>query len=125
MAVLSKIRQRSLLLILVIGFCLLAFIIGDIINSGGFGVSRNIGSVNGKDIPLQDFLQKVNDATQSQPGMSPTAASNAVWNREVDNILFEDKIEQAGIRVGRDHVIGAYARNPQVAMKPAIPECAW
>jgi peptidyl-prolyl cis-trans isomerase D len=118
MAVLSKIRQRSLLLILVIGFCLLAFIIGDIINSGGFGVSRNIGSVNGEDIPLQDYLQKVNDATQSQPGLSPTAASNAVWDREVNNLLFAEKFEEAGIRVGRDHVIGAYARNPQVASNP-------
>ena len=31
MAVLSKIRERSLLLILVIGFCLLAFVVGEVI----------------------------------------------------------------------------------------------
>ena len=36
MAVLEKIRQRSLLLIVVIGLSLLAFIVGDIFNSGGF-----------------------------------------------------------------------------------------
>ncbi len=51
MAVLSKIRQRSILLIGVIGFCLLAFVIGDIVQSGGFSqTSRNIGSVNGEKI---------------------------------------------------------------------------
>ena len=51
MAVLQKIRQRSLLLILVIGFCLLAFIIGDIFNSGGFSsTSKDVGSIDGKDI---------------------------------------------------------------------------
>lgn len=118
MAVLSKIRQRSLLLILVIGFCLLAFIIGDIINSGGFGVTRNVGSVNGKDIPVQEFLQQVNNMERSQPGVSPTQAANAVWNQEVDNILFGEKIEEAGLRAGKDHVLNMYAMNPQVAQNP-------
>ncbi|MDV6168960.1 peptidylprolyl isomerase [Flavobacterium sp. DG1-102-2] len=118
MAVLSKIRQRSLILILVIGFCLLAFIIGDIVNSGGFGVTRNIGSVNGKDIPVQDFLQKVNDVQARQQGISPTQAANAVWNQEVDNILFEERFEKAGIRVGKDHIFNVYAQDPQVAQNP-------
>ncbi|MHA3789764.1 peptidylprolyl isomerase [Flavobacterium hauense] len=118
MAVLSKIRQRSLVLILVIGFCLLAFIIGDIINSGGFGVTRNIGSVNGKDIPVQDFLQKVNDIQARQQGISPTQAANAVWNQEIDNILFEERFEKAGLRVGKDHIFNVYAQDQQVAQNP-------
>lgn len=118
MAVLSKIRQRSLVLILVIGFCLLAFIIGDIINSGGFGVTRNVGSVDGKDIPVQDFLQKVNDLQARQQGISPTQAANAVWNQEVDNILFEERFEKAGIRVSKEHVLNVYAQDPQVAQNP-------
>lgn len=118
MAVLSKIRQRSLVLILVIGFCLLAFIVGDIINSGGFGVTRNIGSVNGKDIPVQDFLQKVNDIQARQQGISPTQAANAVWNQEVENILFEDRFEKAGLRVGKDHIFNVYAQDQQVASNP-------
>ncbi len=118
MAVLQKIRQRSLLLILIIGLSLLAFIVGDIINSGGFGgVSRNAGSVNGTNIPAQDFIQKVTDFERQQQGISPTQAANAIWNQEVDNILFGEKIEDAGIRVGRDHVINMYAQNPQIAMQ--------
>jgi peptidyl-prolyl cis-trans isomerase D len=36
MAVLSKIRQRSALMIAVIAFALFAFIIGDLFKSGGF-----------------------------------------------------------------------------------------
>lgn len=119
MAVLSKIRQRSLLLILVIGFCLLAFIVGDIVNSGGFGgASKDVGSVNGEDIPVQSFMQKVNDMQQRQQGISPTQASNAVWNQEVENILFEDKFEKAGLKVGVDHVINMYAQDPQVRQNP-------
>lgn len=118
MAVLQKIRQRSLLLILIIGLSLLAFIIGDIINSGGFGgVSTSVGSVNGTNIIATDFMTKVNDFQNQQRGASPTQAANAVWNQEVDNILFGERIEDAGIRVGQDHVYNMYAQNPQVAMQ--------
>mgnify|MGYP006144269173 CR=1 FL=1 len=119
MAVLSKIRQRSLLLILVIGFCLLAFIVGDIINSGGFGGrSRNVGSINGEDIPVQSFLERVNNMQRSQQGVTPTQASNAVWNQEVENILFAEKFEKAGLRVGKDHVINMYSMDPQIRQNP-------
>jgi hypothetical protein len=35
-------------------FCLLAFIIGDIFNSGGFNsTSKDVGSIDGKDISLK------------------------------------------------------------------------
>jgi peptidyl-prolyl cis-trans isomerase D len=117
MAVLSKIRQRSILLIGVIGFCLLAFIIGDIVNSGGFGVTKNVGSVNGTDIPVKEFLEKVNNTQQQQQGASATQAANYVWSTEVNRILLEERFEKAGIRVGREHVLDVYAQmlgqNPQ------------
>ncbi|GGB70370.1 peptidylprolyl isomerase [Flavobacterium suaedae] len=113
MAVLSKIRQRSLLLILVIGFCLLAFIIGDIINSGGFGVTKNIGSVNGTDIPAREFLEKVSNAQQRQQRLTPTQAANIIWNQEVERILYEEHIEDTGLRVGENHVYNMYGQSPQ------------
>lgn len=119
MAVLSKIRQRSILLIGVIGFCLLAFIVGDIINSGGFGgVSRHVGSVNGTDIPSQDFITKVSDLEKRQQGISATQAANAVWNQEVESILLEERYEKAGIIVGREHVLNMYAQDPQISGNP-------
>jgi peptidyl-prolyl cis-trans isomerase D len=117
MAVLSKIRQRSILLIGVIGFCLLAFIVGDIVNSGGFGVTKNVGSVNGTDIPVKEFLEKVNNMQQRQQGATATQAANYVWGLEVEKILYNERFEKAGIRVGRDHVLDIYAQmlgqNPQ------------
>lgn len=66
MAVLSKIRQRSILLILVIGFCLFAFIIGDLFNQGGFNSTpKDVGSINGKDIPFEDFRVKVSNVEKA------------------------------------------------------------
>ena len=58
MAVLSKIRKRSGLLLLAIGFALLAFVIQDIFNSGMKSISTDVGSVNGKDISFEEFRIK-------------------------------------------------------------------
>ncbi len=118
MAVLSKIRQRSLLLILVIGFSLLAFIVTDLIGNGGFGSTKNVGSVDGEDIPVQEFLQKVSDAQSRQQGVSTTQAANMIWNQEVENILYGARYEAAGLRVGRDHVYNMYSQDPSVARNP-------
>jgi peptidyl-prolyl cis-trans isomerase D len=106
MAVLSKIRERSILLIGIIGFCLLAFIVGDIINSGGFGITKNVGSVNGTDIPANEFRKEL----EGRQGASTTQVANGIWEREVQSILYSERVEKAGIRVGRDHVINIYGQ---------------
>ena len=118
MAVLSKIRQRSLLLILVIGLSLLAFIVTDVIRNGGFGITRNVGSVNGDDIPAQEFVNKVNQAQERQRGLTSTMAANMIWQQEVESRLYGERIEKAGIRVGRNHVYNMYSQDPSVAQNP-------
>jgi peptidyl-prolyl cis-trans isomerase D len=60
MAVLSKIRQRSALMIAVIAFALFAFIIGDLFKSGSFdSTSKDVGSINGKIFHLRILELKV------------------------------------------------------------------
>lgn len=117
MAVLSKIRERSILLIGIIGFCLLAFIIGDVVRSGGFGVEKNVGSVDGTDIAYVEFNQKVARMQQQQQGATAGQAANYVWGQEIDRLLFEERYEKAGLVVGKDHVLDVYAQmlgnNPQ------------
>lgn len=117
MAVLSKIRERSILLIGIIGFCLLAFIIGDVVKSGGFGVDKYVGSVDGTDIAYLEFNKKVANMQQRQQGATAGQAAGYVWNMEVEKILFDGLSEKAGIRVGKDHVLDIYGQmlgnNPQ------------
>ena len=82
MAVLQKIRQRSLLLILVIGFSLLAFIVQDLYRKGGFsGDSKYVGTINDKDISFEDFRIKVSNVEKSGQGMTSTQAANRVWDQ--------------------------------------------
>lgn len=119
MAVLSKIRQRSILLIGVIGFCLLAFVVGDVIQNGGFNrTSRNIGSVNGEDISAQEFLQKVSMAEKNGQGISNTQAANGVWEQEVKRILLEGEYGKLGLKIGKDQLLNVMKQNPQFAQNP-------
>ncbi len=125
MAVLQKIRQRSLLLIVVIGFCLLAFIIGDIINSGGFKSSSNdVGSINGKDIPFEDFRVKVSNVEKSQQGMTATAAANTVWNQEISIALLSTEFEKLGLRVGPKHIMEVLKADQNIGKNPTFLNAA-
>lgn len=119
MAVLSKIRQRSLLLIGVIGFCLLAFLIGDIFTSGNLSLaSKDVGSVNGKDITFEDFRVKVSNVEKSGQGISATQASNRVWDQEVAIALLSAEFEKLGIRVSEKHILEAFKNDPQIGQNP-------
>ncbi|WP_313807415.1 peptidylprolyl isomerase [Flavobacterium sp.] len=125
MAVLSKIRQRSILLIGVIGFCLLAFVIGDIVQSGGFNqTSRNIGSVNGENILAQEFLQKVANVEKSGQGISNTQAANSVWEQEIKRILFGEEFEKLGLKIGKDQLVNVMKQNPSFAQNPQFLNAA-
>ncbi|MEK6451540.1 MULTISPECIES: peptidylprolyl isomerase [unclassified Myroides] len=117
MAVLSKIRQKSALLIAVIGIALLAFVIGDVVRSTGGGLSRNVGSINGEEINTQEFLHKVAQAEKNGQ-MSNTQASVAVWNSEVNNILLTTEFEKLGLRIGKDQLVNVVKNNPNFANNP-------
>ncbi|AWI25457.1 peptidylprolyl isomerase [Flavobacterium pallidum] len=119
MAVLSKIRQRSILLIAVIGFCLFAFIIGDLVQSNLFSRSaNNIGSVNGHDLPMDEFKTKVENVTKSSQGATQSQAVNYVWEYEVNNTLLDAEFDKLGLEVGDDQIIDILKQNPQIGQNP-------
>ncbi|PJB11777.1 MAG: peptidylprolyl isomerase [Flavobacteriales bacterium CG_4_9_14_3_um_filter_40_17] len=105
MAILSKIRQRTLILILIIALALFAFILSDVLTKGGFnsGNPKNIGVVNGTDIDMLSFRQKVDNAQANLgPNATNTQAVRYVWDQEVGKILFEEQFEKLGLTVEKD-----------------------
>ncbi len=119
MAVLSKIRQRSILLIAVIGFCLLAFIIGDIFQSGAFNQNtRYVGSINGKDISFEDFRVKVSNVEKNGQGTTPTQAVEQVWNQEVTIALLNAEFEKLGIRVSDSQIMETLKQSQDIGQNP-------
>src|SRR5690606_11983943 len=117
MAVLQKIREKSGLLIGVIGFCLLAFVAGDLLNGGLNLTSRNVGEVNGTSITTMDYTNKVQNLEQS--GQSRGAqAYNQVWTSEVRSILCNEQLDNAGLRLGKDQLINVIKSHPSFSQNP-------
>jgi peptidyl-prolyl cis-trans isomerase D len=125
MAVLQKIRQRSAILISVIGFCLFAFIAQDVFTKGNFGKSSNdVGSVNGKDISFEDFRVKVSNVEKSQQGVTSTAAANMVWDQEVSISLLTAEFDKLGLRVGAKHIMEILKTDQNIGRNPMFLNAA-
>jgi peptidyl-prolyl cis-trans isomerase D len=119
MAVLSNIRQRSALMIAVIAFALFAFIIGDLFSSGGFNsTSKDVGSINDKDISFEDFRIKVSNLEKSNQGITSTAAANRVWDQEVSVALLTSEFDKLGLRVGEKHLLAVLQADPNIGKNP-------
>lgn len=106
MAILNKIRQRSLFLILVIALALFSFVLADLFkNSSGFSSKSQsiVATINGEDIQRDAFMNKV-EAAQRQFGnsMTSTQAMNRVWDQEVRSNVLKSQYDALGITVERD-----------------------
>ena len=105
MAILGKIRQRSFFLILVIGLALFAFVISGAFGTGtgDTGPSQPIGSINGEEIPLENFRLLV-DQTERAYQYTTLQAVETVWNQYIRNELFQSEFQALGIDAGRDQI---------------------
>lgn len=125
MAVLAKIRKRSALLIAAIAIALFAFIIQDLIGKGGFGQNtKDVGSINGKDIAFEDFNVKVSNFEKSQEGITPTAAANKVWDQEVSIALLTSEFDKLGLRVGEKHLMEVLKADENIGKNPLFLNAA-
>ena len=80
MAVIGKIRERSTLLLVLVGGALAAFILGDLFSNkrgsfGGSGADQSIGSVYGSDIDRQNYELKVSEELESRQSVGQPANS--------------------------------------------------
>ncbi len=127
MAILSKIRNRSGLLLILIGFALLAFVVQDLFSNGFKSVSTDVGSVNGKDISFEDFRIKVANVEKTgqngQP-MTSMQASNQVWNQEVSVALLTAEFEKLGLRVGEKHIVEVFKADPNIGQNQMFMNAA-
>jgi parvulin-like peptidyl-prolyl isomerase len=107
MAILNKIRQRSLILILVIALALFAFVIQGVIdNPNAFSDSQGVvATVNGVDIDRNDFQQKVKNYQDRAGGrITSTQAINAIYNQELRKIIMDNEYEALGLSVEKDEM---------------------
>ncbi|AXG68292.1 chaperone SurA [Kordia sp. SMS9] len=117
MAILAKIRQRTLVLILIIGLALFAFVISDVFNnnSGGEKQSTEIGNINGESIPYQRFQNQVEYAKSIYGGrQSSMQIANSLWDQEVSNMLITQQLDELGITIEKDEIWSLLITSPNI-----------
>jgi peptidyl-prolyl cis-trans isomerase D len=115
MGIMGFLRERmGKILAFFIGFALLAFIIGEVVRSGGsfFRDDRNLlGEVAGEKIAYDDFQKKVDQASQqfrqqaNQGNLSPQIINyvqESTWGRMVAQTVLQKEIDKLGLTVGQD-----------------------
>ncbi|MDT7829251.1 SurA N-terminal domain-containing protein [Pricia sp. S334] len=123
MAILESIRKQTTILILIIGLALFAFVISGVFTSGDLGggkVGSSIAEINGEEISIDGFREKVDIASRnSGPNASTMQTVNQVWDQEVRNTIMEQQLEHLGLNIEQDQImnyigtIPGYSQNPQ------------
>ena len=109
MAVLNKIRQRSLFLILIIALALFSFVLADLFKNSDALTSKSqniVATINGKDITREYFMQKVEQLQrQMGPSATNTQVMNRVWEQEVRQAVMETQYDELEISVEKDQAV--------------------
>ena len=136
MATLGNIRNRSGLLLAVIGFAMLAFILTDFMNSLGSGDRSSIyvGEIFGKDILYQDYEKKVEEGinnwkSQNQQGILSQAIIGQIrqqmWEQYVREKVMDNEYGNLGISVSDDEffeLLQGVNVHPQISQVPAFQD---
>jgi len=120
MAVLSKIREKSLILILIIGLALFAFVVGgskimQFFQSNKVGM---VGSVNGETISQDEFTAMVKNVKAGNPNLKDSQATEQVWNNIISEKIYSSQLQKAGIVVGENDIWEAIINEPSIKNSP-------
>ena len=119
MAILGKIRQRSIFLILVIGMALFAFVISGVFDgsSSNTGPTDPIAVINDDEVELNYFRQLV-EQTERTYNYTTLQSVNLVWNQAIRNSIFEQQFKKLGIDAGRDQLEQIISSDDNVINNP-------
>ena len=114
MATLENIRKRGVLLSIVIGGSLLAFILGGIDFQTVFGDSRTtVATVDGEDVSIQEYEARLDEMTtfykmemgQSSLDENTTRqVQNSVWNTYLHELIIGAQCAELGIVVTDEEI---------------------
>lgn len=117
MATLQTLRNKAgVLLAAIIGLSLLAFILGDFLNSGSGFMQRKrseIAEINGKSVGYQDFQTKVEQSIENYKQSSGTtnldeqtyaSIRNQVWNSYLNDFIYADEYNRLGVACSSDEL---------------------
>lgn len=116
MAILGKIRSRGVLLMVVVGFALFAFIIGDALTQGSTYFNKShevVVEIDGKEVNINDFQASIDQMIEvykietGQTELTDDINSQlrtSVWESLLNEQLLYAEAEKLGLAVGVDEL---------------------
>ena len=107
---LDKLRKRSGLVIAAIGFALLAFLLGDLMNSGTSilnGAQGILGEINDKVVDYREFeteaqnIDRIFNGQQDRNGLR-----DKLWSDKVNEVVMGEQYEDIGLMVSSEELAG-------------------
>ncbi len=120
MAVLSKIRDRSLFLILIIGMALFAFVASpkDIVSFFKSDKTNYVGNINGEDISREEFSTQIKAYKDQSSNINDSQATKAVWDNLLSEKIYSSQLKKAGIVVGEKDIWEALINDNSIKNSP-------
>ncbi len=137
MASLQKIREHGVLLLIIVGLAMIAFIMGDFINSGSSFFHRAeqyVGTIEGEDIHIQDFenaREQLTEVYKIETGRNDfdedlqSNINNQVWQLMVMQHTLGAQAEAIGMTVTDDELADkCFGEHPHqiIAQRPAFKD---
>ena len=95
--------------------------LNNVVQKGQFNsASKDVGTINGKDVPFDQFRLKVANTEKSGEGITSIQAANKVWDQEINMALINSEYEKIGIRVGENHLIENLKNDPNIGQNPSF-----
>ncbi|MDR3652438.1 MAG: SurA N-terminal domain-containing protein [Paludibacter sp.] len=116
MATLEKIRSKGVLLVLVVGFALLAFIVGDFLKEGStyFNKSKEtVAKIVGEDINIKEYsaaVDQMSEVYKIETGKTDlneetmTQLRQSVWDNMVNEKILNAEAKKMGLAVSKEEL---------------------
>ncbi len=132
MAVIGKIREKSALVMIVLGVGMLLFLLPlDQLQSLFTGTNNNLGEIGGTEITGQEFDQKLQNAialweNQNQNTASPQVRESVkeqVWNEIIREIVLISQFKELGLAVSPEELFDmVQGKNPHPQVQQAFTD---
>ena len=117
MAILGKIRERSIFLIFIIGMALLAFVFTGLFDGNSTASQDPVLLVGEEEVGIDEFSRQV-DFAERNYRMSTMQAVNFAYEQTTDAKAYEQTFDALGLSVGKNHIEQFIKNDPNFSSDP-------
>jgi peptidyl-prolyl cis-trans isomerase D len=117
MAILGKIRERSIFLIFIIGMALLAFVFTGVFDGNSTQSQEPVLIVGDAEVGIDEFSRQV-DFVERSYRMTSMQAVNFAFEQSVNEKVYEQIFEDLGLDVGKNHIESFLKSDPNFSSDP-------